>query len=65
MTDHVSIRDLHVPAVIGVHDWEREVTQTLVFSVDMAADVRKELVTSDSDGGGAAAGEVVGVGLVV
>ena len=39
--DLVSVRDLSVPAVIGVHDWEREITQTLVFSVDMAADVRK------------------------
>jgi dihydroneopterin aldolase len=38
--DLVSVRDLPVPAVIGVHDWEREITQTLVFSVDLAADVR-------------------------
>jgi 7,8-dihydroneopterin aldolase/epimerase/oxygenase len=41
VTDYVSIRDLSVQAVIGVHDWEREVEQTLVFSVEMAADVRK------------------------
>jgi dihydroneopterin aldolase len=44
VTDYVSIRDLSVPAVIGVHDWEREVEQTLLFSVDMVpetADVRK------------------------
>jgi dihydroneopterin aldolase len=34
--DLVSVRDLSVPAVIGVHDWEREITQTLVFTVDMA-----------------------------
>jgi 7,8-dihydroneopterin aldolase/epimerase/oxygenase len=38
--DLVSVRDLSVPAVIGVHDWEREITQTLVFSVELAADVR-------------------------
>ena len=38
--DLVSVRDLGVQAVIGVHDWEREITQTLVFTVDMAADVR-------------------------
>ena len=37
--DLVSVRDLSVQAVIGVHDWEREITQTLVFTVDMAADV--------------------------
>jgi len=46
--DTVSVRDLRVPAVIGVRDWEREVTQTLVFSVDMvplAADVRKAAQT--------------------
>jgi 7,8-dihydroneopterin aldolase/epimerase/oxygenase len=41
VTDYVSIRDLSVPAVIGVHDWEREIEQTLIVSVDMAADVRK------------------------
>jgi len=38
--DLVSVRDLSVPAVIGVHDWEREITQTLVVTVDLAADVR-------------------------
>jgi dihydroneopterin aldolase len=34
--DLVSVRDLSVQAVIGVHDWEREITQTLVFTVDLA-----------------------------
>jgi dihydroneopterin aldolase len=38
--DTISIQGLSVPAVIGVHDWEREITQTLVVSVEMAADVR-------------------------
>ena len=41
MTDTVSVRDLRVSAVIGVHDWEREIEQTLVFGVDMAADAAK------------------------
>jgi 7,8-dihydroneopterin aldolase/epimerase/oxygenase len=41
VTDYVSIKDLSVPAVIGVHDWEREIEQTLVISVDMVADVQK------------------------
>jgi 7,8-dihydroneopterin aldolase/epimerase/oxygenase len=48
--DYVSVRGLSVPAVIGVRDWERGVTQTLVFSVDMipaAADVRKAAATDD------------------
>ena len=50
MTDYVSVRDLSVAAVIGVHDWEREVEQTLLVSVDMVpetADVRKAAATDD------------------
>jgi dihydroneopterin aldolase len=50
VTDYVSIRDLSVRAVIGVHAWEREVEQTLLVSVDMvpeAADVRKAAATDD------------------
>ena len=47
MTDYVSVRDLSVTAVIGVHDWEREVEQTLLFSVDMVADVRRAAATDD------------------
>ena len=38
--DLVSVRDLTVEAVIGARDWEREITQTLIFTVDLAADVR-------------------------
>jgi dihydroneopterin aldolase len=47
VTDYVSIRDLTVSAVIGVHPWEREVEQTLLVSVDMAADVRKAAASDD------------------
>lgn len=47
MTDYVSVRDLTVPAVIGVHDWERQVEQTLIISVEMAADVRKAAADDD------------------
>ena len=47
MTDYVSIRDLAVSAVIGVHDWEREIEQTLLVSVDMATDVRKAAANDD------------------
>ncbi len=45
--DLVSVRGLAVQAVIGVHDWEREITQTLVVSVDLAADVRQAAATDD------------------
>ena len=47
MTDLVSIRDLGVAAVIGVHPWEREIEQTLAVNVDMAADVRKAAASDD------------------
>jgi dihydroneopterin aldolase len=47
VTDYVSVKDLSVAAVIGVHDWERAIEQTLVFSVDMAVDVRQAAATDD------------------
>jgi dihydroneopterin aldolase len=47
VTDYVSVKGLSVPAVIGVHAWEREVEQTLVFTVDMTADVRKAAASDD------------------
>jgi dihydroneopterin aldolase len=47
VTDTVSISDLSVAAVIGVHPWEREIEQTLVFHVDMAVDVRQAAATDD------------------
>jgi dihydroneopterin aldolase len=47
VTGTVSIRDLRVPAVIGVHDWEREIEQTLIVSVDMAADVARAAASDD------------------
>ena len=47
MTDYVSVRDLAVAAVIGVHAREREMEQTLIVSVDMAADVSKAAATDD------------------
>ena len=50
MTDTVSIRDLRVSTVIGVYDWEREIEQTLVFGVDMAADAAKAAARDDIAG---------------
>ena len=47
MTDIVSIRDLRVPTVIGVYDWEREIEQALTFAVDMAADVARAAARDD------------------
>jgi dihydroneopterin aldolase len=47
VTDYVCVKDLRVQAVIGVHDWEREIEQTLIFTVDMATDVRKPAATDN------------------
>ena len=47
MTDYVSVKDVSVSAVIGVHDWERQVEQTLLVSVDLAADIRRAAATDD------------------
>jgi dihydroneopterin aldolase len=50
VTDYVSVKDLSVRAVIGVHAWERDVEQTLLVSVDMApetTDVRKAAASDD------------------
>jgi dihydroneopterin aldolase len=47
VTDYVSVRDLAVAAVIGVHPWEREIEQTLLVSVDMAADVARAAASDD------------------
>jgi 7,8-dihydroneopterin aldolase/epimerase/oxygenase len=47
VTDTVSIRGITVQAVIGVYDWEREISQELVVSADMSADVRKAAASDD------------------
>jgi 7,8-dihydroneopterin aldolase/epimerase/oxygenase len=47
VTGYVSVKDLSVRAVIGVHAWERDVEQTLLVSVDMATDVRKAAANDD------------------
>jgi dihydroneopterin aldolase len=45
--DLVSVRDLSVQAVIGVLEWERGITQTLIFDVVLAADVASAARTDD------------------
>lgn len=47
MADTVSIIDLHIDAVIGVYDWERETEQSLIFNIDMASDVAKSAASDD------------------
>jgi dihydroneopterin aldolase len=45
--DTVSIRDLRVSTVIGVHDWERSIEQVLTVAADMAVDVARVAARDD------------------
>ena len=38
--DMVFVHGLHVDALIGVHDWERALRQTLVIDLDLGSDLR-------------------------
>ncbi|MGN6794122.1 MAG: dihydroneopterin aldolase [Streptosporangiaceae bacterium] len=49
MTDYVSVRDLSVSVVIGVHDWEREIEQALIVSVDMVPQTASVRTAAASD----------------
>ncbi len=39
--DIVFLRDLHIDAVIGIYGWERRVRQTLIFDLEMSADIAR------------------------
>ncbi|SHK02073.1 dihydroneopterin aldolase [Marinobacter antarcticus] len=47
MADSVLIEGLVVETVVGVYDWEREVTQELVVDLDMAWDNRAPGASDD------------------
>ena len=38
--DIVFVEDLRIQTVIGVYDWEREITQTVSLDLEMAFDIR-------------------------
>ena len=38
--DRIFLRELNVPAVIGIWEWERRITQTISLDLEMATDVR-------------------------
>ena len=40
MSGRVFIRALRIDTVIGVHDWERQVQQSLLLDLEMSADIR-------------------------
>jgi dihydroneopterin aldolase len=43
--DLVFIDDLRIQTVIGVFDWEREITQTVSLNLEMGFDIRKAAAT--------------------
>lgn len=47
MTDSVLIEGLAVEAIIGVYDWEREVSQRLLVDLEMAWDNRTPAASDD------------------
>ena len=45
--DIIYLNDLKIDTVIGIYDWERRITQTVCFDLEMATDIRKA-AASDS-----------------
>ena len=43
--DKIYIRDLRIPTIIGIYDWERQVRQTVSLDLEMAADIRRAAQT--------------------
>ncbi len=41
MSDSVFIKGLRVETVIGVYDWERNITQPLIIDLELACDTQK------------------------
>jgi len=39
--DIIFLNNLRIPARIGIHDWERQVKQTVVLDLEMGADVAR------------------------
>ena len=45
--DIIFLHDLKVDTVIGIWEWERQIRQTVVIDLDMAADIRKAAASDD------------------
>ncbi len=45
--DRVFIEDLRIQTVIGVFDWEREITQTISLDLQMEFDIRAAAASDD------------------
>ena len=47
--DIIYLNDLRIDTVIGIYDWERRTKQTVIFDIEMAADVRKAAQSDSID----------------
>jgi len=45
--DIVFLRDLRIDTVIGIYAWERRTRQTLIFDLEMSADIARAAATDD------------------
>lgn len=49
MQDIIYIRELKIDTVIGIYGWERQIKQTVVFDIEMQADIAKAAATDHID----------------
>jgi dihydroneopterin aldolase len=47
--DIVFLRDLRIDTVIGIYEWERRITQTVVLDLEMSADIAAAAATDRID----------------
>ncbi len=47
--DIIYLSDLRIDTVIGIFDWERRIKQTVVFDLEMGADIRKAAASDHID----------------
>lgn len=45
--DIIYLNDLRIDTVIGIYDWERRTKQTVIFDIEMGADVGKAARSGD------------------
>lgn len=47
--DIIFIRELRIDTVIGIHDWERQIKQTVVLDLELAADIQQAAASDHID----------------
>ncbi|HLU60923.1 MAG TPA: dihydroneopterin aldolase [Gammaproteobacteria bacterium] len=47
MTDIVFIRDLRIPTLVGIYDWERRIRQEIRLDIEMGFDISRAAASDD------------------